>query len=234
MVADRDGMPLGGFPTPAEIETVENYVYGAEPPALAELESRADGRRLAIVVFALHYRNTPGSVHGRHAQLCFARAGIARIGTMAPLYDAKRRTFAVLDDARPFDFRVVPRRFAAYIGVEMTGADGSFGPQDALPGDKDLAFWVPLHKLFSGPECIAGLDLHLELECGLRNEEIAQFHRFLDLKGLQNNWRGDDLENFPFTIRDELIGALSRRQASACSSRGPRPWSCRRNTRAGR
>lgn len=223
VVANRGGAPLGGFPTLAEIEAVENYVYGAEPPTLADLQGRANGRKLGIVVYALQYRNTPDSVHGRHAELCFARAGIARLGTLGPLYDAERRTFAVLDEARPFDFRVVPRRFAAYVAVEMAGSDASFGPQDALPGDKDLVFWVPLHKLFSGPECIAGLDLQLELVCGLRNEEIAQFHRFLDLKGLQNNWSGEDLENFPFTIKDELIGALSQRHEFGFGMLEPRP-----------
>jgi hypothetical protein len=69
------------------------------------------------VVYALRYRNAPMSVHGRHAELCFARSGVARLGTLEPFYDARARNFAALDPTRPFEFRVVPRRFAAYLAV---------------------------------------------------------------------------------------------------------------------
>jgi hypothetical protein len=113
VVADRAGVELGGFATLAEIEAVENYVYGCSPPTLDALRRRVAGRPLGLAVFALQYRNAPESVHGRHAELCFARAGIARLGSIEPLYDARRRLFTATDEARPFDFRVVPRRFAA-------------------------------------------------------------------------------------------------------------------------
>ncbi|HUA76070.1 MAG TPA: hypothetical protein VMA86_00265, partial [Acetobacteraceae bacterium] len=223
VVARRDGAALGSFPTLAEIEAVENFVYGVDPPTIGELERRAEGRSLGIAVYALQYRSAPLSVHAQHAELCFARAGIARLGSIEPFYDAERRNFVAGDEARPFDFRVVPRRFAAYIAIKMEGADGGFGPQDALPGDRDLTFWVPIHKLFSGSECIAGRNLDLELSCGLRNDELAQFHRFLELNGLQNNWGGSDLENFPFVIKDERIGTLSRRPDFGSGVLEPRP-----------
>ena len=209
VVADRKGVELGGFPTLAEIEAVENYVYGVATPSIGELRKRVQARPLGVVVFALQYRNAPTSVHGRHAELCFSRSGIARLGTLGPLYDARARAFSPLDDARPFDFRVTPRRFAAYLAVQMPGGGDSFGPQDALPEDDKLQFWVPIHKLFDGPECIAGVDLRLELTSGLRNDELAQFHRFLDVAGLENNWRGEDLEQFPFVIKDGMIASLS-------------------------
>jgi hypothetical protein len=223
VVADRNGAELRGFATLSEIEAVENYVYGVKPPTMAELRRRADGRPLGLAVFALHYRNAPASVHGRHAELCFARAGISRLGTIAPLYDAKERNFTPIDETRPFDFRVVPRRYAAFVAVKMTGHWDSFGPQDILPGDDKLDFWVPVHKLFGGPECITGLDLELELECGLRNDLLAKFHRFLDLNGLANNWRGEDLENFPFLIKDAFIGSLSKRPDYGTGVLEPRP-----------
>ena len=211
VVADRAGSDLGGFPTLAEIEAVENFVYGVAPPSLDELRQRAGGRSLGIVVYAPQYQSAPMSVHGRHAELCFSRTGIMRLGTLAPLYDARARNFVALDDARPFDFRVVPRRFSAYLAVEMDDAADTFGPQDRLPGDDDLSFWVPVHKLFGGSECIAGLDLDVTLERDLRNDALAQFHRFLDLNGLDNNWRGEDLENFPFVIRNAKIASMSER-----------------------
>jgi len=211
VVADRQNRPLGGFPTLAEIEAVENYVYGAEPPTLDQLRERAGGRRLGIVVFAPQYQNAPMSVHGRHAELCFSRSGIARLGTVAPLYDPRMRGFISVDETRPFDFRVMPRRFAPYLAVEMDGASPTFGPQDPKAGDDELTFWVPIHKLFGGPECIDGLDLEVTLERGLRNDGLAQFSRFLTMNGLDDNWRGEHLENFPFVIKDERIGSLSTR-----------------------
>jgi hypothetical protein len=176
-----------------------------------------------MVVFALQYRNTPMSVHGRCAELCFARAGVARLGTIEPLYDAQARNFVGLDPERPFAFRVVPRRFAPYLAAQFKGT-GGFGPQDPLlPGDDERQFWAPIHKLFSGPECIAGLNLQVGLERGLRNDELAQFHRFLDLDGLENNWRGEDLENFPFVIKDEFIGSMSQRPDFGEGVLEPRP-----------
>jgi hypothetical protein len=233
VVADRKGVNLGGFPTLAEIDAVENYVYGVEPPTLGALQARVDAmapplrdgekrRKLGLVVYALQYRNTPMSVHGRHAELCFARSGVARLGSIEPFYDTRARNFVALDAARPFDFRVVPRRFAAYLAAEFKGRSG-FGPQDPLPDDDKLQFWAPIHKLFSGPECIAGLNLEVGLERGLRNDELAQFHHFLDHSGLKNNWSGEVLEEFPFTIKDEFIGSMSGRPDFGEGVLEPRP-----------
>jgi hypothetical protein len=209
--SNRAGTVLRGFPTPAEIEAVENYVYGVRPPTLASLQARAGGKRLGIVVFALQYRNTPNSVHGRHAELCFSRTGMARIGTIEPLYNARTRGFETVDPERPFDFRVVPQRFAAYVAMEARGDARSFGPQDALADDDERTFWVPLHKLFNGAECIAGTHVALEVTRDLRNDALARFHQWLDSQGYENNWRGADLENEPFVIRNEAIASFSTR-----------------------
>lgn len=221
--ANRAGVALRGFPTLAEIDAVENYVYGVRPPTIESLRARAGGRPLAIVVFALQYRNTPNSVHGRHAELCFSRTGIARIGTIEPLYNPRTRGFESVDPARPFDFRVVPQRFAAYVAMQAKGDANSFGPQDRLEGDDGLCFWVPLHKLFNGAECIAGTHVALEVRRDLRNDALAQFHRWLDVSGYQNNWRGDDLEQFPFVIRNEHIASFSSRAEFGAGMMEPRP-----------
>lgn len=223
VVADRAGTELRGFPTLAEIDAVENYVYGVRPPTLEELRRRAGGLPLGIVVYALQYRNTPDSVHGRHAELCFARTGIARLGTIEPLYDGRTRRFAFLDPARPFEFRVVPQRFAACLAVQRKGDPSSFGPQDALEGDRELSFWVPVHKLFNGRECIAGMDLALELHREVQNDELASFHRYLDQNGYQNNWRGEHLQKFPFEIRNERIASMSARPDFGPGLLEPRP-----------
>ena len=223
VVADKAGTELQGFATLAETEAMENYVYGVRPPSLAELKERAKGRPLGVVVFAPQYRNTPMSVHGRHAELCFSRSGAARVGTLEPSYDARARNFTGLAEDKPFDFRVVPRRFAAYIAVSMDGVGQGFGPQDPQPGDEKLQFWVPLHKLFSGGECLAGLPLDMTLTYGLHNPMLAEFHRFLDIAGLENNWRGADLENPPFVAEDEEIGSFSKRPEFGPGVIEPRP-----------
>src|SRR3954452_19662803 len=94
VVSDPAGRPLGGFPTLKEIETVENYIYATRAATLNTLHATTNGLPVAIATFALHYRNAPDSVSGKHAQLCFSRTGIARVGDLEPLYDAPRRCFA--------------------------------------------------------------------------------------------------------------------------------------------
>lgn len=223
VVATRDGAELRGFPTLTEIETIENFIYSACKATLADIKAYAGTANLAIVVFAVHYRNAPMSAHGRHAQLCFARTGIAHLGTIEPFYDPKLRSFANVDAARPYDFRVTPRRFAAYLAKRVTGYDGTFALQDPQEGDIARDFWVPLHKLFSGPECLANLDLDIQWSSGMRNDEIASFHRIVQGQGLTTSWTGDDLEQFPFVIKDERIASLSKREESGTGLMVPRP-----------
>ena len=208
---DRAGNQLMGFPTLAEIESVENYVYGAAAPSMEELRASVSGRRLGIVVFSLQYLPASRSVHGTHAELCFSRAGIGRVGNAEPLYDGMNRYFVTGVEDDPFKFRVVPRRYAAYLAVKVEGTTGNFGPQDALPDDGKRSYWVPLHKLFSGSECIRGLDLQVEMKTGLRNDLISKFHKWLQRSGFESDWRGEHLEDFPFVVKDERIGALSKR-----------------------
>ncbi len=213
VVSNGKGSELLGFPTLAEIDALENFIYGVKAPTWEELKKRAKrGTKdldIGVVVFASHYRNTPDSVHGKHAELCFSRTGIARVGSIEAYYDGKLRTFSVVDEKRPFEFRVVPRRFSAYLAVRTKGDSTNFGPQDPLNGDADLDFWVPLHKLFNGDQCIAGKNLTVNMSRNVQNDEIAQFHRFLSREGKPNNWKGAVLEEFPFTISNERIASLA-------------------------
>ncbi len=223
VVTDKNRRDLAGFPMLAEIDAVENFVYGVTPPTLANLRKRAGAQKIALATFALQYRNTPNSALGRHAELCFSRAGIARLGTIGPTYDARLRAFACVDPAKPFEFPVVPQRFAAYLAVQMNGNSKVFGPQDATDKDNGRQFWVPIHKLFNGKECIKDLHLALELIRDLRNDGLARFHRYLDTAGYENNWRGSDLENFPFLIRNEKLASLSSHASFGPGVIEPRP-----------
>ncbi|MCY3011138.1 MAG: hypothetical protein NTY42_15135 [Planctomycetota bacterium] len=212
VVAMRNGTKLAGFPTLAEIETVENYIYASRKATLEELRKGIATDDLSIVVFALHYRNAPMSVNGRHAELCFSRTGIAHLGTIEPFYNPELRTFASIDEARPYDFRVTPRRFATYLAKRVTGYSGKFGLQDPQEGDSNREFWVPVHKLFSGKECIANMDLDIQLSSGMRNDVIASFHRTMQGQGLTTGWTGHDLEQYPFVVKDEAIASLSQQE----------------------
>lgn len=201
------GDPLREFPTLAEIKTVENYVFGVEPPSLADLAARFPGTHLAIAVFASEYRPGVGTVHRRHADLCFSRTGIARVGTAGPRYVESLRGFVAFDEGDDHAFRVLPAQYAPYVAVELRGDEDVFGPMDfkgqgAPEGsDADRKFWVPLHKLFSGEECVRGLDLSVSLTSHHVNEKIRRIHLHL---GSRSGRTGSELGQKPFLFTEGI------------------------------
>jgi hypothetical protein len=228
VVADLDGRPLRAFPTPAEIEAIENYVYGVRPPTLEELRSRARGAPLAVVVFAHEYRPAASTVHRRNADMCFARTGVMRVGTDAPLYLADRRGYFPLDPPNPRVFRVLPCRYSPYISAQLTGDPEDFGPMrfqrssTATPvygagvpsplGDASRQFWVPLYKLFNGPECIKGFDIAITLTAHHFNQKLRKVHKVLAAQGFDTGWHEPDLSHSPFIYSEyggKLLAALS-------------------------
>ena len=219
--------PLAGFPTLAEIAVLENYVYAAAKVDLAKIAQQArtvGGRDLAIVVYALEYRNVSQSVGGRAAQLCFSRTGVSHLGTAEPQYDGALRAFATLDPAKPFAFRAVPQRFAAFLATRIGGAGTTFGPQDVQPGDDKRDFWVPLHKLFDGPECLVGTNLTVTFASHLVNEKLRQFQRYMTMNGVPGTrFTEEQLNQYPFVLRDGEIGALSNNPDFGPGVLVPRP-----------
>lgn len=165
---------LSGFPTQAEIETVENYVFGVQPQTLAQLRTRAGvtgTAKLAIVVFAYEYRPARDSCSRVQAELVFSRTGVARVGTKDALYDAGNRGFQSEVPEDPFAFRVCPARYGAFLAVRRKGNGSHMRPQT---GDDALDFWIPIHKLFNGNECIAGLTLQLQFSAFHYNDKIRR------------------------------------------------------------
>lgn len=184
-----DGKELDAFPTPADIETIENYVYGIEAPTIQQLRAQSQGKPIAIVVFATEYRPASETVHKKHADLCFSRTGVCRVGNAELSYDDRRRGFLPLDKNNDFGFRVLPAKYSAYVALQMIGGDGSlFGPMrfnrrqkmnvfgKIVQPDTRRKFWVPLHKLFNGDECIKGLNLKVSLKAHHVNEKIKKVH----------------------------------------------------------
>jgi hypothetical protein len=163
VVKSVNNSDLTAFPTLAELEIVENYVYGVNPPSLQEIRIRAGRAPLAIVVFASEYRPAPETVHRKHADMCFSRTGVARVGTAEALYDGRRRGFLPFVEGDAHAVRVLPARYSAYIAVQRQGDQNVFGPMRFQSEDKTRNFWIPLHKLFSGRECIRAMNLELTL-----------------------------------------------------------------------
>lgn len=203
------GNKLSKFPTLAEIDTVENFVYGVHPPSINDLTIRARGlksqlteRAMAIVVFATEYRPGTESVHRKHADVCFSRTGVARVGTTTALYDGRIRGFLPFDKNNDHAIRVLPARYSAYLAVQLNGNNDLFGPMRYDSRDHNdgaRKFWVPLHKLFNGPECIQGFDLNIALEAHHVNEKIRRIHMEFRRRRIHDNVLDDaNLEEPPF------------------------------------
>src|SRR5207244_2626900 len=113
-----NGKRLTRFPTLAEIEIVENYVFAAARVSLAKLASKFENEgQLRVVVFAYEYRPASQTCHGRHADLTFARTGVARVGTAKAKYLGPARGFLPGFASDPHAIRVLPSRYAAYLAV---------------------------------------------------------------------------------------------------------------------
>lgn len=203
------GRALSDFATTAEIGVIENYVYGVDPPSLAELRARAKGAPLAVVVFSSEYRTVSHTVHRKHADMCFSRSAFARIGTVEARYDGKRRGFLPLDESDPFAFRVQPARYSAYIAMQSRGLQESFGPMRFQKSDDTRKFWVPLHKLFSGRECIKGHNLNVTFSAHYINEKLRRFHQFMASESHNTGWKEPDINNYPFVLSDDIIADFS-------------------------
>lgn len=193
---------LNAFPTLAEQEVIENYVYGIQPPSLEDLRVRAQQSVLAIVVFAYEYRPAAETAHRRHADLCFSRTGVSRVGTAEPLYNNQSRGFIptreVMGEVNAF--HVLPARYAAYIAIQQQGDRARFGPMRFQATDNSQRFWIPLHKLYNGTECIRNFNLQLTLKSHHVNEKLRRIHLALPNTG----WSEPDISNSPFIFTDDI------------------------------
>lgn len=191
------------YPTMADLEVTENYIYSAARLSIAQIKKRAKKRKIAIVVFAYEYATAADTVHGRHADLCFSRTGIARVGNAPPNYVPQARGYFP-DSGSEKKVHVVPARYGAFIAFQMKANKATIGPVDLQWGDKKRFFWVPVHKLFNGPECIKDKDIELTIKVHHLNEKIRQVHLALLSKGFDTGWTVAEMEHPPFKIRRGL------------------------------
>jgi hypothetical protein len=180
-----DGMKLGKFPTLKQIETVEDYVFAAAKESLAKLRALAKQNNvtLGVVVFSYEYRGAADTCHRRYADLVFARTGLTRVGTAPPRYDGTTRGFLPFDSSDAFAIRVLPARYAAFIAVKQKGNGANFCPMRFIGGaqqDASRDFWLPLHKLFPGDECLTDVKgLTVTLTARHINEKLGRIHKVL-------------------------------------------------------
>lgn len=205
---DPAGATLRRMPTLRQIETVENYVFAAGKKTLAALVKTAKDRGLTVgvVVFSYEYRAAHDTCHERHADLVFARTGLSRVGNKPPLYDGATRGFLPFDTGDPFGIRVLPARYAAFLAYRQKGDQANFCPMrfGANPGFNDATgdFWVPVHKLFAGSECLTDVaSLTVTLTARHLNEKIARVHKAL---GNPNKLTAKQLTEPPYAFESGI------------------------------
>ncbi len=196
VVRDANGALLKGWPTLPEIETIENFIFSIQPATLASIKATAGGAKLAVVVFATEYRPCPDTADGAHADLTFSRTGIARVGTARPKYLPDIRGFWSENEDNPHAFRVIPVRFTAWLAAPVKGDDARVMRLTAPDAaEKKRTFWIPVHKLFDGMECIQGLDLSLTCSAKFFNMKLQRALQSVKQK---------PPSSFPYVIEDGL------------------------------
>lgn len=206
------------FASLAQLEIIENFVYGIESRSLAFLQSRFPvsefpDRLFGVVVFANQYHSAADTPHKKHADLVYSRTGLSRVGTAPMEYVAETRSFTPTVAGDPNKIRVLPARYSPYLAVRIPGSSELLGSRfnmgdqwfEGIPGDEDLSFWYPIHKLFDGRECLQGFDLKLELKTKHTNEKINRIHKFIAGEfnidpGSNPNQHG----SFPFSFSTDI------------------------------
>ena len=207
LVRDHLGNSFEGFATPAELDLLENFIFSLAPLDLpAFIQANGGASKVAVVLFSYEYRPATDTVDAQHADLTFSRTGIARVGTAPAHYFPESRGYWPEDDRNPNNIRVLPAKYAAWIAVKKKGSAARITPildnsQGQASGEPNRDFWIPVHKIFPGPECLKNQDLSLTLASKLFNLKIQRVHQFLGTSPLPTG--------FPYVLEDEDIGALS-------------------------
>lgn len=237
-------IPFQGFPTVKDLDLAENVVFGLSTPLLDDILRKVGPGNLAIGVFAREYRQRRGTSHGLSADMVFSRTGISRVGTLDPHWDGAKRSFSPLEDGDDiFQFRTLPARYGVYIAIQAKGDTTDFGPYKAdrtldaarmfrvRPQtdefDQDRDFWVPVHKLFPGTECLQGLNLKVSMDAEHVNEKLRRIHlenmgQFQG--GFDSGFATPAIDGAPFLLRSGLAELLlSDTYGEGVLAANPRP-----------
>lgn len=148
--ADRDEV----YPTLDQIDRLENYIYARQ-----RLPESLDDYVLAT--FAYQYRPSYKTPHRHHADLVFSRTGVARVGTLPPVYVPSARAHAAVTapEAAGQDLPVTPARYALFLARRVRGHEPRIGKE---AGDWRRDFLIPERKIFEGCSSLAGSALWFE------------------------------------------------------------------------
>jgi hypothetical protein len=207
------------FPTLVEIDTIENYIYSVAQKKLKDLGN------VVVAVFAYQYRPGGTSVHRQHADMAYSRTGIARVGTTTMHYDALRRSFWAGPAGGVPGVAVMPARYAAFLAQrrKLTSQDVVVHPLNGpITGDRGRFFLVPIHKLFSGSECLVGDNLQLSFQEYHRSEKLRRIHQLAPAKGGVAPLPGFDINHPPFVRESSELITLQPAGASILLISNPR------------
>lgn len=209
--------PVADFPTLEELDTIENYIFAKSERSVDDVEKLAakllginkDSVELAVAVFASEYRPAPETPHQRYADLCLSRTGVARVGTVEAAYDDKLRGHVPFREGDPvYTIRVLPCLYVTWLAARSNARQDRFGPARMQQEDRQREFWVPVHKLFDGRECLKGADIQIELQTRHQNKKIERLHQRLENLGFQSGFSNTDRQNDPFIKEHGLASWL--------------------------
>jgi len=199
--------PITDFPTLEELDTLENYIFAVADLSLEDVKAAAatllgistSSVDLAVGVFALEYRPAPGTSHQRHADLALSRTGVSRVGTHAAVYDGKLRGYLPFNEGdTEHTIRALPCRYTTWIAARSKAKENRFGPARPEQRGNDQQYWVPVHKLFNGTECLDGSSLTVTLETVHQNRKVERVHRHMEEKGFPTGFTEQQREQAPF------------------------------------
>ena len=195
------------FPSLEELDTLENYIFAAADLSLNDVRAAAatllgistKSVDLAVAVYALEYRPAPGTSHQRHADLALSRTGVARVGTHAAVYNGKLRGYLPFNEGdTEHTIRALPCRYTTWIAARSKAKENRFGPARLEQRGSDEQYWVPVHKLFNGTECLKDTNLAVRLETVHQNRKVERVHRHMEEKGFPTGFTPEQREQAPF------------------------------------
>jgi hypothetical protein len=191
------GLDDSQYLTDVELEIIENYVFAKAQISVRDLVQLVNGQPLAIGVFTKQYRNISETAHKQHADLVFSRTGVARVGNEREIWNGRFRCYqSCISGAE--GMAVLPCRYSAWIATKVSGNPKKSIPGRFQSGDDSLGFWVPVHKIFSGKDCLAGVSIDLRFSHGHRNEKLRKVHRALQFMGYGSHHAEPEIDAAPF------------------------------------
>jgi len=186
-LASANVRPVDGgidcYPSFLQLDIVENFIYSRSQRTIDSV------RDPVIAIFSYQYRDRHRTTHRCHADMVFARVGVARVGNHPPKYDPVTRGYDPSPDISKKGFRVLPARYAVFLAERRTQTPNG-AVMRGVQLDQGLTFLFPVHKLFEGDECLFAKDkdnnlkpINIEKIHYVErhvNEKLARVHMFQD------------------------------------------------------